>query len=78
MILILGPILLFSGLNPIMVKNPVQEGLIELSLEMNSNGNCYSILETQGFNFQTLSLDDTNSLYLYFAPTVLQFNAEEM
>jgi hypothetical protein len=46
MILILGPILLFSGLNPIMVKNPCQQGKVEISLEMNSNGNCYSILST--------------------------------
>ncbi len=41
-IIIIGPILLFS--DPIMVKNPVLSGIVGLSLEMNSNGNVYNIL----------------------------------
>ena len=38
-LVILAPILLFSGINPIMVKNPVLLGQLSLTLEMNSNGN---------------------------------------
>jgi hypothetical protein len=45
-LVILAPILLFSGINPIMVKNPVLSGQMQMSLELNQNGNSYSILHT--------------------------------
>ena len=45
---------------------------------MNSNGNCYTILDTQGFNFQTLTVNDTSDLYNYFYPTSITYDAEEM
>ncbi len=49
-LVILAPILLFSGINPIMVNNPVISGHMSLSLELNQNGNAYSLLETQAYH----------------------------
>jgi hypothetical protein len=45
-ILILAPILLFSGMNPTMVGNPVKSGFIELRFELNDSGNEYSIFQS--------------------------------
>ena len=42
-LLILAPILLFSGINPTLVDNPVKSGAIELTFELNGSGNQYQI-----------------------------------
>ena len=38
-LLILAPILLFSGMNPTMIANPVKSGKMELMFELNNSGN---------------------------------------
>ena len=40
-LLILAPVLLFSGINPTMTDNPIKSGFIELSFELNDSGNQY-------------------------------------
>jgi len=53
-LLILAPILLFSGANPTLVENPVKSGLIELTFELNNSGNMYDIFNSQAFNIRSL------------------------
>lgn len=50
--MILAPILLFSGINPIMVNNPVLSGTMQMSLELNQNGNNYKLLQTQAYDIK--------------------------
>ena len=77
-LVILAPILLFSGINPIMVKNPVLSGQMQMSLELNQNGNSYSILHTQAFNIQRLDESDFGSLTLLFSEGSTKFEREDM
>ena len=51
-----------------MVKNPIIAASLELSVEMNSNGNSYGILKTQAFNIKPLTNDDITSLNYIFTP----------
>ena len=48
--LILAPILLFSGINPVMMKNPVVGGSLEIDFELMNNGKVYSIYTANAFN----------------------------
>jgi len=46
-ILILAPILLFSGINPILIPNPVKGANLNIKFELNNSGNEYNIFHTQ-------------------------------
>jgi hypothetical protein len=65
---ILAPIFLFSGINPIMVKNPIKSGELTIDLEMLSTGNSYRIFENQASRIAPLSKVDDISWRLYFEP----------
>jgi hypothetical protein len=65
---ILAPILLFSGINPIMVKNPVNSGTLTIDIELIATGNSYRIFETQASRIQPLTKSDDVSWRLYFEP----------
>jgi len=54
----LAPILLFSGINPTLVDNPVKSGLIDLTFELNNSGNQYQIFNSQAFNIRGLQEDE--------------------
>ena len=41
MMCILAPILLFSGLNPVQVINPVSAGTLSMEFELMNNGKVY-------------------------------------
>jgi len=56
--LILAPVLLFSGINPIKIANPVLQGAISMSFELNSNGNEYNIFTAQAFNIRPLKEEE--------------------
>jgi hypothetical protein len=55
--LILVPILLFSGINPSLIENPVHQGYIELRFELNNSGNEYDIFVSQAFNIRSMGED---------------------
>jgi hypothetical protein len=44
--IILAPIFLFSGINPVMAKNPAKSGMLTIDLELIATGNSYRIFET--------------------------------
>jgi hypothetical protein len=50
----LAPVLLFSGINPIKIDNPVKQGFISMKFELNENGNEYNIFAAQAFNIRSL------------------------
>lgn len=77
-LLILVPILIFSGITPIMVENPVLSGMLTIQVEMNSNGNQYNILTTQAFNLLGLTGGDLDSINEYFSPTNQKFDTNYM
>ena len=55
---ILGPILLFSGINPVMVSNPILEGTLAFDFELMNNGKVFDIFQTQAFDVQPLDDED--------------------
>lgn len=65
---ILAPIFLFSGINPIMVKNPVKQGTLTIDLELIATGNSYRIFESQASHLAPLTAVDDQSWRLYFEP----------
>lgn len=67
-IIILAPIFLFSGINPIMMTNPVKAGLLTIDLELISTGNSYRIFETHASSINPLTKTDDASWRLYFEP----------
>jgi hypothetical protein len=77
-LVILAPILLFSGINPIMVKNPIKSGQLTIDLEMISTGNSYRIFENQGSRIQALTKVDDMSWRLYFEPASSQIDYQDM
>lgn len=54
-LLILFPILLFSGFNPITNYNPVLSGSININFEINENGNIYDIFKTDAFGLDLIN-----------------------
>ncbi len=54
-ILILAPILLFSGINPVMMANPVISANLEINFELMNNGKVYSIYTAKAFNVKKLT-----------------------
>lgn len=76
--IILAPILLFSGINPIMVKNPIKQGMLTIDLELISTGNSYRIFETKASRIEPLTKTDDNSWRLYFEPTNRQIDYVDM
>jgi len=77
-LVILAPILLFSGINPIMVKNPVQEGQLSVLIEMADSGNQYEIIRSNAFGIRQLTDDDVNQLSHYFYPLNFQYDPLDM
>lgn len=61
-LLILLPVLLFSDINPIVIVNPVLAGGIQISFEINNNGNSFDIFATNAFNIQSLTEADYDLL----------------
>jgi hypothetical protein len=72
-LVILAPILLFSGINPIMVKNPVLSAELQLSLDSLDNGNSYTVLVTNAAELTPLSKDDYDLLEDQFTPLNSKF-----
>ena len=56
--MILAPILLFSGFNPVMGPNPIQSGSLNIEFELMDNGNIFNIFEANAFNIMDLKLDE--------------------
>ena len=66
--IILAPIFLFSGINPIMMKNPVKQASLTIDLELIATGNSYRIFDTKASKIAPLSQIDDASWRLYFEP----------
>lgn len=77
-IIILAPIFLFSGINPIMMTNPVKAGLLTIDLELISTGNSYRIFETHASSINPLTKTDDASWRLYFEPQSNQIDYSDM
>ena len=75
---ILAPIFLFSGINPVMAKNPIKSGQLTIDLEMISTGNSYRIYENQASRIQSLTKIDDTSWRLYFEPASSQIDFQDM
>ena len=67
-LLILAPILLFSGMNPTMIANPVKSGKMELVFELNNSGNQYAIFESQAFNIRGLTQSEQTTFDSVYKP----------
>jgi hypothetical protein len=76
--IILAPIFLFSGINPIMVKNPVKAGSLTIDIELIDTGNSYRIFETQASRLEALTKVDDGSWRLYFEPDSNQIDYQDM
>ena len=76
--MILAPILLFSSFNPIMVKNPVKSASLQIALELNNNGNSYSILQTQAYRILPLKNTDVDPLQDLFESESIFFEPSNM
>ena len=75
---ILAPIFLFSGINPILVKNPVKAGTLTIDIELIATGNSYRIFETQANRILPLTKADDVSWRLYFEPDSNQIDYQDM
>jgi hypothetical protein len=53
-LLILAPIMLFSGINPTLASNPIVGGSLSISFELMNNGKTYSIFNSDAFNLHNL------------------------
>lgn len=73
-LLILAPILLFSGINPTLVDNPVKSGFIEISFELNNSGNIYQIFSSQAFNIRGLAQDEEETFDKMYTPLDSEFS----
>jgi hypothetical protein len=67
-LIILGPIFVFSSVNPVMQTNPTHSGKIEIDLELIATGNTYRIFENQGNKLSNLTQAEDTSWRLYFEP----------
>lgn len=59
---ILAPVLLFSGMNPVQVTNPIQAGTLSMEFELMNNGKVYSIFDTPAFNINQLEDGDYHAV----------------
>lgn len=66
--LILAPVLLFSGINPIKMENPVKQGHISMMFELNESGNEYQIFTAQAFNIRALLDEEKDEFNKFFIP----------
>lgn len=53
-VLILAPIMLFSGMNPVMMVNPIINADMEIDFELMNNGKIYQIYTAKAFNVKDL------------------------
>lgn len=67
-LLILAPILLFSGINPTMTDNPLKSGTLELSFELSDSGNVYQIFQSQAFNIRSLNETESHLFGSLYSP----------
>jgi hypothetical protein len=67
-LIILGPIFMFSSVNPVMQTNPARSGKLQIDLELIATGNTYRIFETQGNKVSNLTMNEDSSWRLYFEP----------
>jgi len=77
-LIILGPIFVFSSVNPVMQTNPTHSGKIEIDLELIATGNTYRIFENQGNKLSNLTQAEDNSWRLYFEPESNQIELQDM
>jgi len=77
-LLILAPVLLFSGINPIKIDNPVKQGFISLKFELNESGNEYNIFAAQAFNIRALSKPEKEQFKSFFIPTDPELNLDNL
>jgi hypothetical protein len=59
---ILCPILLFSGMNPVQVVNPIIAGTLSMELELMNSGKVYSIFDTPAFNIDSLADEEYGAM----------------
>lgn len=77
-LLILAPILLFSGINPTLVDNPVKSGIIDLTFELNNSGNQYQIFNSQAFNIRSLHEEEQETFDTMYTSLDQEFNIWQM
>jgi hypothetical protein len=77
-LLILAPILLFSGINPIKIDNPVKQGFISMKFELNESGNEYNIFTSQAFNIRPLEDSEKDTFKVFFIPTDPEMNMQNL
>ena len=77
-LLILAPVLLFSGINPIQVENPVKSGALTIKFELNDSGTVYDIFRSQALNIHSLSENESSSFSEYFTPVDSELNAKNL
>ncbi|TNV87609.1 hypothetical protein FGO68_gene11570 [Halteria grandinella] len=77
-LVILAPILLFSGINPIMVNNPVLTGELQIALSLNENGSTYDMVKTQAFMIEGLNQTEVDGLQERYAEGSVKFEYPKM
>ena len=77
-LLILAPVLLFSGINPIQVENPVKSGSLTIKFELNDSGNVYEIYKSQALNIHSLSESEAASFSEFFTPVDSELNTKNL
>lgn len=77
-VIILAPILLFSGINPIMTKNPIYSAEVQIELQMNSDGNRYNIFKADAYDIVRLKGKDIDELNSKFSPLDVEYNVADM
>jgi hypothetical protein len=77
-LLILAPVLLFSGINPIQVENPVKSGALTIKFELNDSGTVYEIFKSQALNIHPLSENEQASFDQYFTPVESDLNHKNL
>jgi len=77
-LLILAPVLLFSGINPIQVENPVKSGSLTIKFELNDSGTVYEIFRSQALNIHSLSANESASFNEFFTPVDSELNTKNL
>ena len=77
-LLILAPVLLFSGINPIQVENPVKSGALTIKFELNDSGTVYEIFKSQALNIHSLSHEEQASFDHFFTPIESDLNHKNL
>lgn len=76
--LILAPIIIFSGFSTILVDNPVIYATLNVQFELNNNGNSYSLLTTQAFDMTSLTKENVESLETLFIESNTKYDHKKM